>query len=62
MLTMQSDARLAIESIKAGALGFLLKASGGEELLTALDAVLKGRTYPDVDPHEGGAELDVGPG
>ena len=45
VLTMQSDARLAIEALKAGALGFLLKTSGGEELLTALDAVLKGRTY-----------------
>jgi len=45
VLTIQSDARLAIEALKAGALGFLVKASGGEELLTALDAALKGRTY-----------------
>jgi len=45
VLTIQSDARLAIEALKAGALGFLVKASGGEELITALDAALKGRTY-----------------
>lgn len=45
VLTMHGDARLAIEAFKAGASGFMLKESSGEELLTALDAVLQGRTY-----------------
>jgi DNA-binding NarL/FixJ family response regulator len=45
VLTMHGDARLAIEALKAGASGFVLKESSGEELLTALDAVLQGRTY-----------------
>jgi DNA-binding NarL/FixJ family response regulator len=45
MLTMYRDARLATEALKAGALGFALKESTGEELLTALDAVLQGQTY-----------------
>jgi DNA-binding NarL/FixJ family response regulator len=45
VLTMHGDARLAIEALKAGASGFVLKESSGEELLTALEAVLQGRTY-----------------
>jgi len=45
VLTMHGDARLAIEALKAGASGFMLKESSGDELLTALDAVLQGRTY-----------------
>lgn len=45
MLTMYRDARLATEALKAGALGFALKESTGDELLTALDAVLQGQTY-----------------
>jgi DNA-binding NarL/FixJ family response regulator len=45
VLTMHGDARLAIEAFKSGASGFMLKESSGDELLTALDAVLQGRTY-----------------
>jgi DNA-binding NarL/FixJ family response regulator len=45
VLTMHGDARLAVEALKAGAAGFVLKESTGDELLTALDAVLQGRTY-----------------
>lgn len=45
VLTMHGDARLAIEAFRAGASGFMLKESSGEELLTALEAVLQGRTY-----------------
>ncbi len=42
---MHSDARLAVEALKAGASGFMLKESSGEELLAAVEAVLQGRTY-----------------
>lgn len=45
MLTMHNDAELATQVIRAGAAGFLLKHSAGEELLTAIDQVLQGRTY-----------------
>ena len=45
MLTMHNDAELATQAIRAGASGFLLKHSAGEELLTAIDQVLQGRTY-----------------
>ena len=44
-LTMHADANLAVEALKAGASGFVLKESSGEELLTALQEVLAGRTY-----------------
>lgn len=45
LLTMHADARLATEALKAGASGFILKESSGDELLAAIDAVLDGRTY-----------------
>lgn len=44
-LTMHSDARVASEALRAGASGFLLKQAAGEELITAIEDVLQGRTY-----------------
>jgi DNA-binding NarL/FixJ family response regulator len=45
VLTMHSDAELATRAMRAGASGFLLKDSAGEELLNAIDQVMKGRVY-----------------
>jgi DNA-binding NarL/FixJ family response regulator len=45
VLTMHADARLAREALKAGASGFVLKQSSGDELVTAIQEVLQGRTY-----------------
>ena len=45
VLTMHVDASLAVEALKTGASGFVLKQAGGEELLTAIDVVLRGDTY-----------------
>lgn len=45
VLTMFADAALAVEALKAGASGFVLKESSGDELLTALDAVVNGQSY-----------------
>lgn len=47
VLTMHADPSLAVEALKAGASGFVLKESSGEELLTALEVVLAGGTYLD---------------
>jgi DNA-binding NarL/FixJ family response regulator len=44
-LTMHAYARIASEALQAGAVGFLLKQSAGEELITAIEEVLDGRTY-----------------
>lgn len=44
-LTMHSDADLATEAFRAGASGYLLKQSAGEELITAIHTVLQGRVY-----------------
>jgi DNA-binding NarL/FixJ family response regulator len=44
-LTMHVDAHLAAEAMRAGASGFLLKTSAGEELMTAIAEVLRGRVY-----------------
>jgi DNA-binding NarL/FixJ family response regulator len=44
-LTMHSDADLAREAFRAGASGYLLKQSAGEELITAIHAVLAGEVY-----------------
>jgi DNA-binding NarL/FixJ family response regulator len=45
VLTMHADAQLAVEALRAGASGFVLKESSSDELLTALDVVLAGGTY-----------------
>jgi DNA-binding NarL/FixJ family response regulator len=45
VLTMHSDADLATVAMRAGASGFLLKESAGEELLTAIRQALQGRVY-----------------
>jgi DNA-binding NarL/FixJ family response regulator len=44
-LTTHADARVATEALRAGASGFLLKQSAGDELITAIEDVLQGRTY-----------------
>lgn len=45
ILTMHEDATLAIESLNAGAAGFLIKRSACTELIEAINAVAAGRTY-----------------
>jgi DNA-binding NarL/FixJ family response regulator len=44
-LTMHEDPDLAVEAMRAGASGFLLKTSASSELLHAIQEALKGRTY-----------------
>ena len=44
-LTMHADAQLATEAFRAGASGYVLKQSAGEELIAAIHEVLQGRTY-----------------
>jgi DNA-binding NarL/FixJ family response regulator len=45
VLTMHADARLAVESLRAGASAFVLKQSSARELEKALQVVLDGGTY-----------------
>lgn len=45
ILTMHADPELAAEALRAGACGYLLKHSAGEELLVAIREVLQGRSY-----------------
>jgi DNA-binding NarL/FixJ family response regulator len=44
-LTMQEDPELAVEAMRAGASGYLLKTSASSELLLAMQEALKGKTY-----------------
>ena len=44
-LTMHAEAQLAAEAFRAGASGYLLKSSAGEELIAAIHEVVKGRAY-----------------
>ena len=44
-LTMNEDPALAAEAFRAGASAYLLKRSAGSELLTALEEVMRGRSY-----------------
>jgi len=45
VLTMHQDAELAARALRAGASGFLLKDSAGEELVNAVHQALQGRVY-----------------
>ena len=49
LLTMHAEARLAAEAMRAGASGYLLKHSAGEELLDAIRTVMTGGTF--LSPH-----------
>ena len=44
-LTMHADAQLAAEAFRAGACGYVLKQSAGEELIAAIQEVFEGKTY-----------------
>jgi DNA-binding NarL/FixJ family response regulator len=44
-LTMHADERLVTEAFRAGASGYLLKQSAGEELISAIEEALEGRLY-----------------
>jgi DNA-binding NarL/FixJ family response regulator len=44
-LTMQEDPDLAVEAMRSGASGYVLKTSAAAELLHAIPEALKGRTY-----------------
>lgn len=44
-LTMNGDPDLAVEAMRRGASGYLLKSSAVEELLCAIQLALKGKTY-----------------
>jgi len=45
VLTMHHDVELAVRAVRAGAAGYLLKESAGEELVNAIHQVLQGRLY-----------------
>ena len=45
MLTMHADPQLALDALRSGAAAYLLKHSAGDELLSAVRGVLRGRTY-----------------
>jgi DNA-binding NarL/FixJ family response regulator len=45
ILTMHADPELAAEALRAGACGYLLKHSAGDELVVAIREVLQGRSY-----------------
>lgn len=53
-LTMHTDAALAEEAMRAGASGFVLKHCAGEELVGAIDTVVRGGKYSTAQvAHDG---------
>jgi DNA-binding NarL/FixJ family response regulator len=48
-LTMHADAELAAEALRAGASAFVVKHAAGKELIAAVHAALRGRTYVTSD-------------
>jgi len=57
MLTMHSEPLIAATVMEAGANAYVLKSSAGDELLTAIEDVMQGRTY--VTPSVGARSLDA---
>jgi DNA-binding NarL/FixJ family response regulator len=53
-LTMHDDANLAAAALELGKVAFVLKCSGGLELLTAIEEILHGRSYvtPKLRPDD----------
>lgn len=45
ILTMHKETQLAADAFRAGASGYMLKVSPGEELITAIEQVAMGRSY-----------------
>jgi DNA-binding NarL/FixJ family response regulator len=45
ILTMHRETQLAVDAFRAGASGYMLKVSPGEELITAIQQVAQGRAY-----------------
>jgi len=45
VLTMHAEPELAVQAFRAGAAGYLLKMSPGEELVRAIEEVSRGRVY-----------------
>ena len=45
ILTMHAEPELAVQAFRAGALGYVLKTSAGEELVSAIKEVAQGRAY-----------------
>lgn len=45
ILTMHKETQLAVDAFRAGASGYMLKVSPGEELITAIKEVAMGRAY-----------------
>jgi DNA-binding NarL/FixJ family response regulator len=45
ILTMHADVSLAVEAFRAGASAYVLKQAAGKEIQTAIDAVMRGRSY-----------------
>jgi DNA-binding NarL/FixJ family response regulator len=45
VLTMHKETQLAVDAFRAGASGYMLKVSPGEELITAIEQVAMGRAY-----------------
>ena len=45
MLSMHEDHQYVFESLKSGANGYVLKASAFQELMTAIDTVMDGKSY-----------------
>src|SRR5882672_10856626 len=58
-LTMSEDLDLAVEAMKSGASGYLLKTSAGSELFSAIREALRGKSY--VTPKVAHATAARGP-
>jgi len=59
-LTMYDEAKLVKSAFKAGVDGYILKNTGPQELINAIDEVLKGKTYIGIGVHLVGVQRKNG--
>jgi DNA-binding NarL/FixJ family response regulator len=52
LVTVHNDRRLVEQGLRAGALGYVLKATAGEELVPAVHAALRGELYLSLNTQE----------
>lgn len=62
VFSLHADRESCIRSLRAGAMGYVMKAGAANEILDAVSAVVKGRRYisPGIADHVIGALLDDG--
>ena len=53
MVSVYEDSELVFEALKSGASGYITKSANYQELLAALEEIVRGRTHEQQDCQDG---------